>query len=277
MPEPNPDGAGELLERSRELSELERQLEAIGPRANGHVVVVSGEAGIGKTTLLRAFRGGHASGPRFLWGACDPLFTPRPLGPINDVAEQAGGELDDLVTRGSKPFESASLLRELGQAVRSGHRDLLWVDEASLDVLRLLVRRVETVPALVVASYRDDDLSPGSPVPDGARGTGATPVRHPVRTRTALRVDRSDARRAARRGSARALPSHYGQPVLRDGVPCRRRRADSADRPRLGPRPCSSLSPRARAAKRSRSGPRRPSPRCCGPWPRTSSRPSTSA
>lgn len=163
--EPNPDGAGELLERSRELSELERQLEAIGPRANGHVVVVSGEAGIGKTTLLRAFRGAHASGPRFLWGACDPLFTPRPLGPINDVAEQAGGELDDLVTRGSKPFEiGASLLRELGARPSVlVMEDLHWADEASLDVLRLLVRRVETVPALVVASYRDDDLSPDHP------------------------------------------------------------------------------------------------------------------
>src|SRR2546423_9913645 len=102
MAEPNSDGAIKLLERSRELSELDRELWAIGARGDGRVVVVSGEAGIGKTTLLRAFRDAHASGPRFLWGACDPLFTPRPLGCVDDVAEQAGGELRDLVTRGTK-------------------------------------------------------------------------------------------------------------------------------------------------------------------------------
>src|SRR5215208_4790369 len=96
--ESNADGAGEL-------SELERQLEAIRARGDGRVVLGSGEAGIGKTTLLRAFRDAHASGPRFLWGACDPLFTPRPLGSVKDVAEQAGGELGDLVTRGTRPFE----------------------------------------------------------------------------------------------------------------------------------------------------------------------------
>lgn len=163
--EPNSDGAGELLERSRELSELDRQLEAIGATGNGRVVVVAGEAGIGKTTLLRAFRGAHAPGPRFLWGACDPLFTPRPLGSIYDVGEQAGGELRDLVARGSKPFElGVSLLRELGARPSVlVLEDLHWADEASLDVLRLVARRVETVPAFVVASYRDDDLGRGHP------------------------------------------------------------------------------------------------------------------
>src|SRR5215208_3307066 len=163
--EPNSDGADELLERSRELSELERQLEAIGARANGRVVLVAGEAGIGKTTLLRAFRDAHASGPRFLWGACDPLFTPRPLGSVKDVAEQAGGELGDLVTRGTRPSEiGVSLLRELGARPSVlVLEDLHWADEASLDVLRLVARRVETVPALVLASYRDDDLGRDHP------------------------------------------------------------------------------------------------------------------
>src|SRR5215211_8354859 len=164
--EPNFDGAGELLERSRELSELERQLEAIGARGNGRLALVSGEAGIGKTTLLRAFRDAHASGPRFLWGACDPLFTPRPLGSVKDVAEQARGELGDLVTRGTRPFEiGVSLLRELGaRPCVLVLEDLHWADEASLDVLGLVARRVETVPALILASYRDDDLGRDHPL-----------------------------------------------------------------------------------------------------------------
>lgn len=159
------DGGCELLERSRELSELERQLEATGPNGPGRVVVVAGEAGIGKTALLRAFQAVHTSGPRFLWGACDPLFTPRPLGSIYDVAVQAGGEMRYLIGLGSKPFElGASLLRELGARPSVlVLEDLHWADEASLDVLRLVARRVETVPALVIASYREDDLGRDHP------------------------------------------------------------------------------------------------------------------
>ena len=42
--------------------------------------------------------------------------------------------------------------------------DLHWADEATLDVLRLLARRVESVPALVLASYRDDELDRGHPL-----------------------------------------------------------------------------------------------------------------
>jgi DNA-binding CsgD family transcriptional regulator len=159
------DGGGELLERSRELSELESRLEAIEPSGPGHVLVVAGEAGIGKTTLLRAFRAEHRSGPPFLWAACDPLFTPRPLGAIHDVAQQAGGELRRLTESDSKPFElGASLLREL-QAKRRVLvlEDLHWADEASLDVLRMVARRVEAVPALVIVSYRDDELDRDHP------------------------------------------------------------------------------------------------------------------
>jgi MoxR-like ATPase len=48
-------------------------------------VVVGGEAGVGKTALLRRFCDAHAT--RVLWGACEPLRTPRPLGPFLDVAE----------------------------------------------------------------------------------------------------------------------------------------------------------------------------------------------
>ena len=159
------DGAEELLERSEALDALARELEVVSATRGGRAVLVSGEAGIGKTTLLRALRTLHGPNVRFLWGTCDPLFTPRPLGPLCDLGEQAGGELRDVVREGAKPYEIAdALLRELARRPTVVvFEDLHWGDEASLDVVRILGRRLETVPVLVLASYRDDDLAADHP------------------------------------------------------------------------------------------------------------------
>src|SRR3954454_22861058 len=110
QPRLGPDQAGELLERSHELAELARELETSAAAGNGGAVLVTGEAGVGKTALLRAFRDAHSPRVRFLWGASDPLFTPRPLGPVHDVAEQVGGKLNDLVATGATHFELARSL-----------------------------------------------------------------------------------------------------------------------------------------------------------------------
>ena len=64
------------------------------------MVLVRGEAGIGKTALLRAFCAGSAGSARLLWAACDPLFTPRPLGPLLDMTRQMQGQLRELVRSG---------------------------------------------------------------------------------------------------------------------------------------------------------------------------------
>src|SRR5215204_2992277 len=96
----------QVLERTRQLAELAARLDTVRA-GGGRAVLVTGEAGIGKTTLLRAFRAG-AGDVRFLRGACDPLFTPRPLGAIHDVAEEAGGELRDLAAGGAMPSELAA-------------------------------------------------------------------------------------------------------------------------------------------------------------------------
>jgi DNA-binding CsgD family transcriptional regulator/tetratricopeptide (TPR) repeat protein len=104
---------------------------------------------------------------RVLWGACDALFTPRPLGPLLDIAQSTGGELEELVESGAKPYEvAAGLMRELGRRAPTilVLEDVHWADEATLDVLRILGRRVETVPALVVATYRDDELDHAHPL-----------------------------------------------------------------------------------------------------------------
>jgi DNA-binding CsgD family transcriptional regulator/tetratricopeptide (TPR) repeat protein len=158
---------GELLERSRELSQLDEWLRLASDGSHGRLVLVAGEAGVGKTTLLRRLRANDRDGPRFLWGACEALFTPRPLGPLLDIAEEAGGEFADVVATGAKPHDVVgALIRVLGSRAPSVLvlEDLHWADEATLDVLRLLARRIVSVRALALASYRDDELDRDHPL-----------------------------------------------------------------------------------------------------------------
>ena len=154
-----------LLERSAALDSLTAERAAVETEG-GRVVFIAGEAGIGKTTFLRAFRARHETGSRFFWGACDPLFTPRPLGPFADIAEPAGGEFQALVEEGAKPYEVANaLLRELARRPTVlVLEDLHWADEASLDVLRIVTSRISDVPALLLATYRDDELRADHPL-----------------------------------------------------------------------------------------------------------------
>jgi DNA-binding CsgD family transcriptional regulator len=158
--------AGGLLERERQLSLLVERLEAVDRSSRGHLVLLAGEAGVGKTVLIRELCDGLES-TRILRGACEPLFTPRPLGPLLDVTREADGELSALVEGGAVPYEVATALADdLGRSEPTLFvlEDVHWGDEATLDVLRLLARRIESVPALVVASYRDDELDVTHPL-----------------------------------------------------------------------------------------------------------------
>jgi len=161
------DQRGALLERSDQLSALAKSLDAVIAEATGALVFVRGEAGVGKTVLLQAFCDQKRQSARILWGACEGLLTPGPLGPFFDLAEVTRGELEELVSSGARPHEvTRALIRELagGRATVLVLEDLHWADEATLDVLRLLARKVEAVPALVLASYRDDELDRAHPL-----------------------------------------------------------------------------------------------------------------
>ncbi len=130
-------------------------------------MLVRGEAGIGKTAVIRRFCEEQRPPLRILWGACEALFAPRALGPVIDVARDTGGEFGQVVARGAHPHEVVSaLIREVTDSCPTVLvlEDLHWADEATLDVLRLLGRRIEAVPALVVATYRDDELGKASPL-----------------------------------------------------------------------------------------------------------------
>jgi DNA-binding CsgD family transcriptional regulator/tetratricopeptide (TPR) repeat protein len=149
----------ELLERQRELDALAALLTDVREQRRGWLVLVAGEAGIGKTALLRRFCDEHRSSARILWGACDALYMPSPLAPLIEVAESSGGEVEELVHGEAKPYEVVTaLMHELGRHASSVLvlEDVHWADEATLDVVRLLGRKVEGVPALVLVSYRDE-------------------------------------------------------------------------------------------------------------------------
>jgi DNA-binding CsgD family transcriptional regulator len=160
-------GPAALLERSEQLTTLADQLSALVASARGRLVLLGGEAGVGKTALVRRFAGDHATTARFLFGACDPLFTPRPLGPLLDIAQATGGELEEAVLAGPRPNAvTGALMKELRRESPTivVLDDLQWADEATLDVLRLLGRRIESVPALVIGTYRDDALERTHPL-----------------------------------------------------------------------------------------------------------------
>ena len=162
-----PDRSGELLERSGHLAALGESLTAVMTGSEGRLILVGGEAGVGKTVLLQRFCDEQRHSARILWGACDPLLTPGPLGPLFDIADATGGELQQLVARGARPHEIVgALLRELARRAPAVLvlEDVHWADEATLDVLRLLGRRIRGVRALIVASYRDDELGGAHPL-----------------------------------------------------------------------------------------------------------------
>jgi DNA-binding CsgD family transcriptional regulator len=147
-----------LLEREAALERLRTAL-AEARAGRGGLVLVSGEAGVGKSALVRAFRlEAVPHGARVLEGACDPLFAPRPLGPFADVAATTGGMLAERVEAGARPHEVLGpLLQELSRTSLLVVEDVHWADEATLDLLRLLGRRAEPTGALVVVTFRDDE------------------------------------------------------------------------------------------------------------------------
>jgi DNA-binding CsgD family transcriptional regulator len=161
------DHQAPLLERTAEIAALDAALEAARSGGGGRLVLVAGEAGVGKTVLLRRFCERHAGSARVLWGDCDALFTLSPLGPLVDIAAVSGGELAERVGEGAPPHAvAAAALAEMGRGDPAivVFEDAHWADEPTLDVLRLLGRRIAGVPALLIASYRDDELERGHPL-----------------------------------------------------------------------------------------------------------------
>lgn len=155
----------ELLERESFLQKLDGMLnEALA--GHGCVALVSGEAGIGKTSLVEHFARAHQDSVRVLWGTCDSLFTPRPLGPVYDIAMQLEGELPSLLNSNAdrQAIFSACLLELQNRPTIVVFEDIHWADESTLDFIKFLGRRIQRTTALFILTYRDDELSAEHPL-----------------------------------------------------------------------------------------------------------------
>ena len=213
----------------------------------GRLVLVSGEAGIGKTALVNAFCASVRGSSRVLEGSCDALATPRALGAFVDLRRRRGRPAARTGGAGVTAARAVpGAVDELGS--RPGVivlEDVHWADEATLDVLRVLGRRIESVRRWWWS-------------PTATRRVGAV---HPVRIllgdlapRAGCRValDRSLPQpsprwRPATTRRGRALPAHRRQPVLRARGAGGRGRRGSGDRQRGRLRPRSAHEPDARS------------------------------
>ena len=157
----------ELIERAGLLSVLQTQFNIVA-EGEGRCVFVCGEAGIGKTSLVKAFCKEHRNDCDIYQGTCDPLFTPRPLAPLYDIIWQVQKDLwpdSHSIEERSRLF--AAFFREL-----SGHakkmiivfEDIHWADEATLDFIKFFARRIVQLRCLFILTYRDDEIHSQHPM-----------------------------------------------------------------------------------------------------------------
>jgi DNA-binding CsgD family transcriptional regulator len=156
----------ELLERGGQLAALECWLQETREGA-GRLCLVAGDAGAGKSALVRRFSDHVAGEARVLMGRCDPLTTPRPLGPLADVAPRLGDDVVRILVSGDRAglFEQVLLsLAEGGRPTVFVVEDAQWADAGTIDLLRFLGRHIERTPVLILVTYRDEEISATHPL-----------------------------------------------------------------------------------------------------------------
>ena len=157
----------ELWERSEALDLLDMLLRASAE--SGRVALVAAEAGMGKSTLVAQFARRRGARARVLCGPCDHLVTPRALGPLHDIGRVVRGRLAAGLLDGAPREEVfTAFLEELSgpgaRPVLVVVEDVHWADEATLDWLTQLGRRIAGLPALLVVTFRDDEVGPEHPL-----------------------------------------------------------------------------------------------------------------
>jgi DNA-binding winged helix-turn-helix (wHTH) protein/tetratricopeptide (TPR) repeat protein len=154
-----------LLERDEPLAELTRALGA-ARSGSGRLVCVAGEAGIGKSALVRSFADQAADLAPVMVTGCDDLSTPRALGPIRDLVDRLPDDrrhdLADDLSGTNLSRVLAAIGAERGCVVVI--EDLHWADDATLDVIRQLAGRVRELPVVVVLTYRGEEVGLAHPL-----------------------------------------------------------------------------------------------------------------
>jgi predicted ATPase/DNA-binding CsgD family transcriptional regulator len=157
----------ELLERDGALATLVEARDAAAG-GSGRVAFVTGEPGIGKTSLVMRFLQDLDSGARVLLGTCDDLSIPRPLGPIRDLVGSVSGALEAALSAGAALHDIQTLLiAELQLPPRPTVlvlEDVHWADDATFDAITVLGRRIGALPALLVLTFRAGEAPPGHPL-----------------------------------------------------------------------------------------------------------------
>ncbi|HET9911190.1 MAG TPA: AAA family ATPase, partial [Anaerolineales bacterium] len=157
----------ELIEREQQLKKLTDAWNQVRA-GKGCIALVSGEAGIGKTSLIEYFVAGQREATRVLRGACDDMFSPQPLGPFLDIALQLQSDLLPLIQSGADRLTiSTQFFIQLQKSTTPTVivlEDLHWADEATLDVVKFLGRRIQLTKSLLILSYRDDEVSSKHPL-----------------------------------------------------------------------------------------------------------------
>jgi DNA-binding CsgD family transcriptional regulator/tetratricopeptide (TPR) repeat protein len=156
-----------LLERENSLSILSEMLAGLR-QSRGGIAIVGGEAGIGKTSLLREFGAQTLVDCKILWGGCEALFTPRTLGPLHDMASRLGpvvNQLFDQATPQDRLFPAVmNALEDSPKPTVMIFEDVHWADNATLDLIKYLGRRIASLKTMLVLSLRTDEVGADHPL-----------------------------------------------------------------------------------------------------------------
>jgi DNA-binding CsgD family transcriptional regulator/tetratricopeptide (TPR) repeat protein len=166
----------------------------------GRIIAIAAEAGAGKTALTERFVANHAQLARVYWGACENLSTPEVLLPLRDIA-RSSGEAFDLGSDHIRCFEL--MLHLLANGAKPSLlviEDIHWADTATLDLIRFLGRRIVRVRALILITYRDEELDARSPVRSLLGEAPAGSVQRMILAPLSLAAVTSLAARCGRRG-----------------------------------------------------------------------------
>ncbi len=163
-----------MVGRTEEWGRLTTRLDDLASGIGG-TVLIDGEAGIGKTTLLNALATeSRRRGWPVLWGRCHEDDLAPALWPWIEIVRQAGGSFDEIGARASLVEMSRLIADHLHLAGATPTvvviDDVHWADEATIDLLTLAADSLASAPVLFAIAFRPPDFGSGSPL---ARGLGS--------------------------------------------------------------------------------------------------------